>query len=210
MTNNTTSVGPSAQLPSRAERARARWLARTSPPPPAPPLVPTRTADSHKTNITILYVLVVFSLLLNAGLVWLLARTQSNVHGTIQHLRILAQEIEKDVLLIPVHVDETFPLSVQMPFEYNNTFPVSTTAPISTTLVMPFDIMGSTIEIEVPVAVSVPIDMDVPMSVARTFEISTTVPVEFDMDVQVRIADTPIPAYLSDLTTLLLRIKAGP
>ncbi|MBN1582650.1 MAG: hypothetical protein JXA89_18210, partial [Anaerolineae bacterium] len=170
----------------------------------------SRASTGLKVSIAILYVLVAVLLLLNGGLIWLLLRIQDSAYGAVDQFTTLAQEIEGGVLVVPIHVDETFPVSVSVPFEYDETFPVNTIVPISTTLMVPFEIMGSTINIKVPVDMSVPVDLDVPVSLIKTFEISTTVPVKFDMDVEVRVADTPIPGYLTDLKDLLLGIKSIP
>jgi hypothetical protein len=180
-----------------------RWQATSgtpvyiSPPPVAPRL---------NVSVLILYLLVTILLLLNSGLIWVLLRVQDNVFGSVGQFATMTEEIGNDVLVVPIHVDEAFPVSVSVPFEYNETFPVSTTVPISTTLVVPFEIMGSTINIRVPVDMSVPVNLDVPVSLIRTFDISTTVPVKFDTEVEVRLADTPIPGYLADVEEILQRL----
>jgi len=157
-----------------------------------------------------LYILVALSLSLNGILVWRLLMVQENITGSVGQFTALAKEIEDEVIVVPIHVDETFPVGVSVPFEYSETFPVRTTVPISTTLLVPFEIMGSTIKLKVPVDMSVPVNLDVPVSLAKTFEISTTVPVKFDMNVEVRVADTPIPGYLDDLKALLTQITTLP
>ena len=83
--------------------------------------------------------------------------------------------------------------------DWHATFPVNTQVPIVTTLVVPFDIMGQTIDIKVPVNMSVPVSLEVPVSLQKTFDIQTTVPVKFDMNVDFDLADTPIPGYFADL-----------
>ena len=202
------SAGSTQTPPSRAERAKTRW--QTEPRMPAPASPPPSAAPRLNVSVLILYLLVTISLLLNGGLIWLLLRVQDRVFDSFDQFTTMAEKIEAEVLSVPIHVDETFPVSVSVPFEYSDTFPVNTTVPISTTLVVPFEIMGSTINIDVPVDMSVPINLDVPVSLVKTFDISTTVPVKFDMVVEIRMNDTPIPVYLTDLKEMLQGFKTLP
>lgn len=210
MPANDKSVGSRTDPVSRAERARTHWQTGSSAPSPAPAAPRPRTSLGVKVNITILYLLVALLAAMNGILVWQLLMVLNSVTGSVDQFTALATQIEDEVIVVPIHVDETFPVSVSVPFEYSETFPVNTTVPISTTLMVPFEVMGSTINLKVPVDMSVPVNLSVPVSLAKTFEISTTVPVKFDMNVEVRLADTPIPGYLDDLKALLTKMTTFP
>ena len=193
-------------LPSRAERARARWQMEARIPSFVPAPSRSRTSIGVKVSIVILFLLVALLASLNSMLVWRLLMVQNSITGSVDQFAALATQIEDEVLVVPIHVDETFPVNVSVPFEYSETFPVNTTVPISTTLTVPLKVMDATINLKVPVDMSVPVNLNVPVSLVKTFEVSTTVPVKFDMNVEVRVADTPIPSYLADLKALLDKI----
>ena len=147
----------------------------------------------------LLYPLVLLSLGLNVVLIMELLQIRDSAFDSLDQVMAMVSDIENEVISIPIHIDEEFPVSVSVPFEYNATFPVNTQVPIVTTLVVPFDIMGQTIDIKVPVNMSVPVSLEVPVSLQKTFDIHTTVPVKFDLNVEFSLADTSIPGYLNAL-----------
>ena len=147
----------------------------------------------------LLYPLVLLSLGMNLVLIRELLQIRDTAFESLDQVVAMTSNIEHTVISIPIHIDEEFPVNVSVPFEYNATFPVNTQVPIVTTLVVPFDIMGQTIDIKVPVNMSVPVSLEVPVSLKKTFDIQTTVPVKFDMNVDFDLADTPIPGYFDAL-----------
>jgi len=191
---------------SRAERARARWTAQgesstrrsySSAPPAGPP--PRAPRPRLRIGVILLYPLVLLSLGLNVVLIMELLKIRDSAFDSLDQVVAMVSDIENEVISIPIHIDEEFPVNVSVPFEYSATFPVNTQVPIVTTLVVPFDIMGKTIDIQVPVDMSVPVNLEVPVYLQKTFDINTTVPVKMDLSVDFRLADTPIPAYFDAL-----------
>lgn len=205
----------SAKGTSRAERARSRWLteshasgprAGAPPQPPAPqPIQPVK--PRLRVGVILLYPLVLLSLGLNVILIQQLLQAQDMVYTSLDQVVAMTDDIENLMISIPIHIDEEFPVSVSVPFEYSATFPINMDVPIKTTFTVPFDIMDQTINFKVPVDMSIPINLDVPVSLEKTFDISTTVPVKFDVLVEVSLADTPLPEYLSALRSAIQELK---
>jgi hypothetical protein len=158
-------------------------------------------------GVLLLYPLVLLSLGLNALLITQLLEVQNAAYSSLDQVVAMVAEIENEVIAIPIHIDEEFPVSVSVPFEYSANFPVRTQVPIKTTFIVPFEIMGKTIDIKVPVDMSVPVNLDVPVSLEKTFDINTTVPVKFDMNVEIKLADTPIPSYFAVLRQAVEGLK---
>jgi hypothetical protein len=208
-------VGSDASRTPHAERARARWLhqaqggrgvrGRPLSAAPAPP--PQATRPRLNVSILFLYLLVAISLSLNVLLIWQLTRARDMVYQTLEQLVVMTEDIEKEVISVPIHIEKEFPVHLSVPFEYSDTFPVSETVPISDTFTVPFEVMDTTIQFPVPVKLEVPVNLEVPVSLSKTFDISTTVPIELDMDVNVKLADTPIPGYLSALHQIIQELK---
>lgn len=203
---------PKARRPSRAEIARTRYLSRPPEPPahssPAPTAAPR---PGLRIAVVLLYPLVLLSLGLNVMLIRELLKIRDQalqaLDQTADQVMAMTAGIEDEVISIPIQVDETFPVSVSVPFAYNTTIPIDMDVPIKTTFKVPFEVAGTTINLDVPVDMSVPIYYEVPVSLERTFDINTTVPVKFNMNVEVRLADTALPAYLAELRTAVQEIK---
>lgn len=198
-------TGKAISSASRANLARERWMTQPPTVPDVPSTAAQRTAPPRKrpsvrVGILFLYLLVFVSLALNGLLIWQLVRVRDQAYQTLDQV---VTQVEAEVITVPIQVDQAFPVRVSVPFEYTDTFPVNTTVPISTTVMFPFKIMGTTVNIDVPIDFSVPVNLQVPVSLTKTFDISTTVPVKFDMEVEVRLADTPLPGYLSNLRQAL-------
>ncbi len=197
---------------SRAERARARWSAQDSgaarPAPPLPAGVPASPRRGRfNIHILILYVLVSGSLALNIILIQQLIQARDNAYAALAQVGGMVGQVGQQSFSIPIRIEKEFPVQTTVPFSYMHTFSISTTVPISDTMVVPFEVMGTTIKINVPVNMHVPVALDVPVTFEKNFEISTTVPISFSMDVNISLADTPLPAYLDDLQQIIQGLK---
>ena len=147
------------------------------------------------------------SLGLNLTLIQQLLEVRDQAFSSLDQVIAMTDDIESEVISIPIAIDEQFPVSVSVPFEYSVIIPIDMEVPIKTTFNVPLEIMGTTIDFAVPVDMKVPIYYEVPVSLEKTFEINTTVPVKFDLLVEVDLADTPIPTYLSELRAAVQELK---
>ena len=199
---------------SRAEQARARYIAEAQQ-PPAPRGRSSPTAQAKpglRIAVALLYPLVLLSLGLNVMLIRQLQAARDQVYvavdQAVSQVLTMTNEIANEVITVHIQIDEEFPVSVSVPFEYNTVFPIAMDVPIKTTFSVPFEVMDTVINLDVPIDMSVPINYEVPVSLEKTFEISTTVPVKFDINVVIDLQDTPLPKYLEDLRTAAKGIQA--
>ena len=206
MPNQTTPPTETKQPRTRAEQARARWASQkqTRSGPPT-----SKTPSRPRLNLSILfvYLLVIVSLSLNGILIWQLLQVRDLAYNSLEQIITITGNIEQEEIVIPVEINESFPVTTSVPFEYSQDFPIDTTVPVSTTISVPFDIMQTTINVDVPINFVVPVNLSVPVSLSKTFEISTTVPVQFSTEVRVKLSDTPIPGYLEELRALIQNVK---
>jgi hypothetical protein len=178
--------------------------------PPAAPgaHTPFRSPGCY-VNITLvaLFVMVTVSLALNFALIVALLRARSAALDALDQAVAVTNGLGNEVFSIPVHVDQNVPVSVGVPFAYQDTIMVNTTIPISTTVSVPLDLAGQTIVVALPVRTAVPVKLQVPVSLSKTIEVNASVPVKFDTNVEVRLADTPLPGYLARLRAAIESVR---
>ena len=170
-------------------------------PPAAPgPHAPCRSPGCY-INIALvaLFVMVTVSLALNFALIVTLLRARSAALEALDQAVAVTNGLGNEVFSIPVHVDQNVPVSVGVPFAYQDTIVVNTTIPISITVSAPVDLAGQTVVIALPVRTAVPVKLQVPVSLSKTIDVNASVPVKFDTNVEVRLSDTPLPGYLARL-----------
>ena len=146
-----------------------------------------------------LFVMVTVSLALNFALIVVLLRARSAALDALDQAVAAANGLGNVVFSIPVHVDQNVPVSVSVPFAYQDTITVDTTIPIATTVSVPVDLAGQTVTVALPIKTAVPVKLQVPVSLSKTIDVNASVPIKFDTDVEVRLADTPLPGYLARL-----------
>ena len=170
--------------------------------PPAQPGAPApfRTLGCY-VNIALvaLFMMVTVSLALNFALIVTLLRARSAALAALDQAVAVTNGLGNEVFSIPVHVDQNVPVSVSVPFAYQDTITVDTTIPISTTVSVPLDLAGQPVVVALPIQAAVPVKLQVPVSLSKTIDVNASVPVKFDANVQVRLADTPLPGYLARL-----------
>ena len=171
----------------------------------APPAAPGATAPFRLpgcyVNIALvaLFAMVTVSLALNFALIVTLVRVRSAALDALDQAVAVTNGLGNEVFSIPVHIDQNVPVSVSMPFAYQDTIVVDTTVPISTTVSVPIDLAGQAVVVALPLRTAVPVKLQVPVSLSKTIDVNASVPVKFDTNVEVRLADTPLPGYLARL-----------
>jgi len=146
-----------------------------------------------------LFMLVTVSLALNFALIVTLLRARSAALNALDQAVAVTNGLGNEAFSIPVHIDQNVPVSISVPFAYQDTIMMNTTIPISIVVTTPLDLAGQRIEVTMPVKTTVPVKLQVPVSVNKTIDVNTNVPVKFDTNVEVRLADTPLPGYLARL-----------
>ncbi len=143
--------------------------------------------------------MVTVSLALNFALIISLLQARSAALSALDQTIAITNGLGNEAFSIPVHIDQNVPVSVSVPFAYQDTIVADTNIPSSVVVTTPIDLAGQKIEITIPIKTTVPVKLQVPVSVNKTIDVNTSVPVKLDANVQVRLADTPLPAYLARL-----------
>lgn len=158
-------------------------------------------------SILLLYVLSAAAFGLAAFLLVTLLDARDAAFGVLDQVVTITDEIQEQVIVVPVHIEQAFPINADVPLDYHERISVTVNVPISTVLTTPVEISGQTVMLQIPVNAVVPTQVDVPISVSKTLAISTTIPVQLDASVAVRLADTPLPGYLVQLRAAVEGIK---
>ncbi|NNF69288.1 MAG: hypothetical protein HKN01_05915 [Acidimicrobiia bacterium] len=119
--------------------------------------------------------------------------------------------LRESTLTFEVDIDESLPISANIPFDRTFQVPIVTSFPISETFLVDVVVPGPFgIEIpfqaEVPVDMDVPIDVIVPVSISDDIPIDLDLPVEFRLPVEVDVAGTGLAPLLETLETRLAEI----
>ncbi len=153
----------------------------------------------------LLWVVVIISLTLNAVLLIGLIRFRLRAQQEIANVAKILDTVEFENFEIPVVVDETLPISLDVDFSetfqvpINETISVSTTVPIVEDLSFPInevvsidsdvqvsvEILGQRIPVDVPIQADVPISMNVVVPLDMDVPIETDIPIEMMIEVPV-------------------------
>lgn len=162
-----------------------------------------------------LWVVALISLALNGFVIQALlnARRQA-ADGAAQAVTALGR-LRESSINYTVHIDESIPVSLNVPFNTTVAVPISTTIPINTEVTAEINTFLGPIPVTVPIHTSVPVNLRTEVPVNVTVPISTSVPVKFDVPVVLDLADTKlgealmsVEAYLQTVETQL-RGEAG-
>jgi hypothetical protein len=157
--------------------------------------------------VLLLFLLVGLSLVANGLLIRRLLELRERAGAVLDDLLVLTESIGDDVIVVPVEIDETFPVSASVPFEYEDTLPIDTDVPISTTVAVPVQLLGRVVEFEVPVQITVPISYGVPIAVRQKVEVNTSVPVQIETTIELPLSNTPIGSYMEQLRAAIQRLQ---
>lgn len=164
----------------------------------------------------LLWVIVLVSLGLNVYLVLQLNKFSQEAQQSVGQLKAISEILEAvettelGTVEVPIVIDETLPISLNVPFKDTFEVPISTTIPISTSITVNENIVvpiqdtvslnrDAQIVISVlgqSIPVDVPIRADIPLSMQTNVPIDLEVPVELDIPVELMIevpVDTAVP-----------------
>lgn len=157
--------------------------------------------------VLLLFLLTGLSLVANRLLVRRLLELRERADAVLDDLLVLSESIGDEVIVVPIEIDETFPVTASVPFQYEDTLPIDTEVPISTTVTVPVQLLGRVVEFEVPIQITVPISYGVPIAVDQTVEVNTSVPVHIETTIELPLSDTPIGSYVGQLRAAVQRLQ---
>jgi hypothetical protein len=151
--------------------------------------------------------MVTVSLALNFALIVTLLRARNAAVNALDQTIAITNGLGNEAFSIPIHIDQNVPISVSVPFAYQDTIVTDTNIPISVVVTAPIDLAGQKIEVTIPIKTTVPVKLQVPVSVNKTIDVNANVPVKLDANVEVRLADTPLPGYLARLRAAIESLR---
>ena len=161
----------------------------------------------------VLWAVALISLALNGLIIQtLLGVRQQAAEGAAQAVIALAR-VRESSISYTVHVDESLPVSLTVPFNTTVVVPISTTLPIHTEVTAELNTFLGPIPVTVPIHTVVPVNFRTEVPVSLSVPVSASVPVKFDVPVALDIAETKLGDGLSTLEaylqTLVEQWRAG-
>lgn len=111
--------------------------------------------------------------------------------------------LRASVITYTVHIEQSLPVSLTVPFSTNVNVPFSTTLPIETDVTIPLETPFGQIPISIPIRTTVPINLSTKIPVNIAVPISTTVPVVLDVPIKLELGKTDFGLALQSVQTYL-------
>lgn len=158
----------------------------------------------------LLWLVVIFSSILNIFLLVILSGFRADAQRVAADIQELLAATELSNIEVPIHVRETMPLSMTVPFSDTFTVPVETVIPISTTILFEdtFEApINTTLPINTDVMVRVnipglgntsfpiPIVANIPVDLIVEVPISREIPIQTDIEINM-IIDAPVSSNI--------------
>lgn len=156
----------------------------------------------------ILWLLVLILLAFNVALLFALNRARLlAIRGLTRSEAVLA-DFSNEVINYQIEVNETIPVSADIPFRRTVEVPIKTNVPIDTVFNVPLATPLGVIELDVPLKTEIPIDLVVPVTLSETVTIETEVPLALDVPITIDVAQTPIRGYLQEAEEMVSGLRA--
>jgi len=174
----------------------------------------------------LLWLLVLVSLGLNVFLFVTLNNIRNQARTQVEAAGERLQAVEVGAFELPVHIDETLPISFTVPFSDTFVVPISATIPVSAsvpfsetidvpintnipinaTISVPLPAIGN-IPIPIPIVTNIPVNLDVQVPISRTIPVELDIPVDLIIEVPVESQvpiETEVPVQFDFPVTLPL------
>ncbi|MGH2521825.1 MAG: hypothetical protein ACRDH2_04900 [Anaerolineales bacterium] len=164
--------------------------------------------NTRRYDYWALWAIALISLVLNL----LLIRTLLDVRRQVgEGVAQAAQEVGKlrqASIDYTLHLEESLPVSLTIPFSATFSVPISVTLPISTNVNIPLDTPFGTLPLNVPIRTTIPVNLQPRVPINLAVPISTTVPVVLEVPIQVALSDTAFGTSLAGAQSYLQKLSA--
>jgi hypothetical protein len=170
-------------------------------------------ANLRPWHYILLWVIVLVSLALNMYLLAGFNSFQRNVQQEAKRISETLDGLEIENYEVPVVVDETFSVSLTVPFSDTFEVPIKTTVPVSTsiavdeTISVPFSdvvsldrdvqvflsVLGQSIPVNIPIRADIPIDLQTDVPIKLQVPVEAEIPIDLLIEVPVH-TEVPIEA----------------
>ncbi len=109
---------------------------------------------------------------------------------------------------VPIHIQETFPISAQIPIREEFAVPIHTVLPISTDVEVPLNIpvLGER-RISVPIQADVPIHVEVVIPISKTVDLETSLAVNLQVPVRIDLGALGIEGLVEKVDARLAEVE---
>jgi hypothetical protein len=160
----------------------------------------------------VLWLVALVSLALNVALIVELVQFRRQAQQEVARAGDMLDSVEVADYDLPIHVDETLPISVtvpfsdtfivpisttipvsaSIPFEDNINVPINTVIPVNTTVSVPVPAIGN-VTIPIPIVTNIPVNLNVNVPISRSIPVELDIPVDLTIEVPVE-SEVPIDA----------------
>lgn len=111
-------------------------------------------------------------------------------------------------LTVPIHIQETFPISAQIPIREEFEVPIHTVLPISTEVEVPLNIpvLGER-RISIPIRADVPIHVEVVIPISKTVSLETSLAVNLQVPVQIDLEALGVARLVREVDARLAEVE---
>lgn len=133
---------------------------------------------------------------------------QRSVLEAVTQTRAALASLPGRTVEVPIHIQETFPISAQIPIREEFAVPIHTVLPISTDVEVPLNIpvLGER-RISVPIQADVPIHVEVVIPVSKTVDLETSLAVNLQVPVQIDLGALGVEELVEKVDARLAEVE---
>lgn len=154
----------------------------------------------------LLWILLIISIALNVVTIGLFFYARQVTMDAIYTTQGIVDGAADDTLAYDYAISQTMPVNVVVPIREDVSVPISTVVPINTVVDVEVDtgVFGK-LPLSIPIDARFPVSVTLPVHVEKDVTIDTTIPLSVTVPIVVNIADTPLRAYLEQVSDALGR-----
>ena len=156
----------------------------------------------------LLWGVALLSLVINAGLIYGVVVARQRAAEGVQTAAEAVSALRSASLEYNVHVDQSLPVSLTVPFNTTVNVPISTTLPIDTQFSFSLHTLLGDFPVNLPVHAEVPVNLTSKVPVNLVVPISTTVPIALDVPIKIDVGQTSLAKSLGPTQTYLEKLAA--
>lgn len=133
---------------------------------------------------------------------------QRGMLEAVAQTRAALASLPGQTVTVPIHIQETFPISAQVPIREEFAVPIHTVLPISTDVEVPLNIpvLGER-RISIPIQADVPIHVEVVIPISKTVELETSLAVNIEVPVRIDLGALGIEGLVETVDARLAEVE---
>lgn len=133
---------------------------------------------------------------------------RQGVREAVTQTRAALATLPAQTLTVPVRIQDTFPISAQIPIQEKFEVPIHTVLPVSTDVTVPLNIplLGER-HISVPIRARIPVHVEIVVPISRTLAVETSLPVDIEIPVRIDLGTIGIEELVNELDARLAEVE---